>query len=384
MAVPLTYDQWLRTLQQVPQGMVKPISAVDPNYASWERHLQVHINNILKATIADTATRFAFIGRDAMNVWSRAFKYFSFSPEDNYEKLEFLGDAVLKGIFPKYLLQVLPDLDEAAYSNLNTYYMSKIRQALLADDLGLPIYLLVPGLNGDIIDKLKTDVFESFFGALETVAEMVQPGTGFFRAYNMLIYLFRNIPLTANRAHYAAPRTAVEQTFSRLGLGKPDLTTNIGAFDVAATVTINQRQEQFLASRGIYLSSLILARIVAPTEKEAISESFRIARDTLFDAGATTEWVDEQHRLQDLNLDLVRPWLPAATARATQEGLSHFRFAVPSKTETKTGAVVILIANGANGKARILGTTYEPTNNLRQRDWHLAYARLMQAYAEGQ
>lgn len=106
--------------------------------------------NSLKNLI-DVATReFNFLGNrreevinsifndfESKQVWLKAFTSDSYDNTNNYQLLETLGDAILKGHFVEYLIDVLKDANSAQITEQLNHHMSGQLQAKLFDQLNL-------------------------------------------------------------------------------------------------------------------------------------------------------------------------------------------------------------------------------------------------------
>ena len=88
----------------------------------------------------------------------------------SYERLEYLGDRVLKLSISMYLFYRYPTQDEGFMTRLQTKLEDKSNLAALSRELGLHKYFIISKqievLNGRNLDKLHEDIFESFIGAL--------------------------------------------------------------------------------------------------------------------------------------------------------------------------------------------------------------------------
>lgn len=128
---------------------------------------------------------FSIIPNDT-HLYSLAFLHESYSHEHGisecYERLEFLGDAVLDLVVSEFLYKMDPDLNEGKLTRMRSNFVCK--QALHAYSLewGLDQYLKL-GVGVELtrreVDSVVGDVFESFIGALyldqglETVKEFL-------------------------------------------------------------------------------------------------------------------------------------------------------------------------------------------------------------------
>jgi dsRNA-specific ribonuclease len=186
---------------------------------SYHMRLQIFLNKLLSVLFQDQAKRNLYLTDDAMKIWKEAFTHEAASPGSNYERLEFLGDAILKAVFPKYLTKRFPNRSESEYTNLNKVYMSKPKQAELSRSLQFDKYIVSLTELSEADYNLVSDVFESFFGALDQVSDLVHPGLGLNNCYNMIHFIFKNIKINVANDTLSDPITRLNQIFSRFNLG---------------------------------------------------------------------------------------------------------------------------------------------------------------------
>ena len=90
--------------------------------------------------------------------------------DDSYERLEYLGDRVLKLIVSFYLFKRYPKQDEGFMTRLQTKIEDKTNLALMAKEIGLGKHFIISkqieSMNGRNLEKIHEDVFEAFLGAL--------------------------------------------------------------------------------------------------------------------------------------------------------------------------------------------------------------------------
>ncbi len=107
------------------------------------------------------------------HLYELAFLHESYSNENDicgcYERLEFLGDAILDLIVSEFLYNMNPELTEGELTRIRSNYVC--RQALYAYsvELGLDQYIKLGAgleLTKREIESVISDVFESFIGAL--------------------------------------------------------------------------------------------------------------------------------------------------------------------------------------------------------------------------
>lgn len=201
------------------------ISQVDED-TQWLQSLQSFLNKTLQIILPDKAKRFRLLDAESMKIWAKAFTHETVDYNDNYEELETLGDKMTGAAFTKYLLNKYPYLKKSHLTQLNAKYMDVTYNNFLARKLGFGPYIRVV-TGASKIFNIEADVFESFFGALSTIADDKIEGTGFVLCYNMIIYLFKDVKMNIDRAESSA-KNQVQQIFTRFDLDAPkeDFTDN--------------------------------------------------------------------------------------------------------------------------------------------------------------
>ncbi|MEE3342681.1 MAG: ribonuclease III [Bacilli bacterium] len=109
------------------------------------------------------------IKTDNEKLYETAFTHTSFSNEhedvDNYERLEFLGDAVLELIISDYLFNE-KHLEEGTMTKMRSSYVCEEACATYADDLEFSKYIRLGSGEIEANETIMADVFESFIGAM--------------------------------------------------------------------------------------------------------------------------------------------------------------------------------------------------------------------------
>lgn len=107
------------------------------------------------------------------DLYKLAFLHQSYSNENNlsdcYERLEFLGDAVLDLVVSEYLYNLNSELTEGQLTRIRANYVCKKALYTYSIELGLDKYIkLGEGveLTSREVNSITSDVFESFIGAL--------------------------------------------------------------------------------------------------------------------------------------------------------------------------------------------------------------------------
>lgn len=90
--------------------------------------------------------------------------------EMSYERLEFLGDAILGMVIARYLYERYPDQPEGFLSKLRTKLVNGKMLGFLADKIGLPKFAIlskqIEDIGGRKNYKIMEDIFEAFIGAI--------------------------------------------------------------------------------------------------------------------------------------------------------------------------------------------------------------------------
>lgn len=110
-----------------------------------------------------------------IDIFKQAFTHPSYANENklknhDYERLEFLGDAVLQYHVSRYIFDLYPDLPEGRLTKLRSKLVREESLARFARelDLGPLIYLGAGEINngGRDRDSVLADIFEAFMGAI--------------------------------------------------------------------------------------------------------------------------------------------------------------------------------------------------------------------------
>mgnify|MGYP001779725342 FL=1 len=110
-----------------------------------------------------------------IEIFKQAFTHTSYANENklknhDYERLEFLGDAVLQYHVSRYLFDLYPTMPEGRLTKLRSKLVREESLARFARelDLGAYIYLGAGEINngGRDRDSVLADIFEAFMGAI--------------------------------------------------------------------------------------------------------------------------------------------------------------------------------------------------------------------------
>ncbi len=108
-----------------------------------------------------------------LHLYELAFIHESYSNENNisecYERLEFLGDAVLDLVVSEFLYNMDSNLTEGQLTRIRSNYVCKKALYIYSMEIGLDKYIKLGSdlnLSRREIDSIISDVFESFIGAI--------------------------------------------------------------------------------------------------------------------------------------------------------------------------------------------------------------------------
>ena len=106
--------------------------------------------------------------------------------DKSYERLEFLGDAVIENIIVSYLYKRFPDSNEGFLSTMKTNLVNRITLGQLAKVIGLHEFLIIGKTldelqNAREEDKILCDIFEAFIAAI--YLDFNQDKHGFLKSF---------------------------------------------------------------------------------------------------------------------------------------------------------------------------------------------------------
>ena len=108
-----------------------------------------------------------------INLYVQGCTHMSYANEhqsNNYERLEFLGDAILDFLVGEYLYKNYPNMPEGKLSKFRAQYVCQEANTIYTNELGLNECLLLGKGEADHGGKNKPsilgDIFESFLGAM--------------------------------------------------------------------------------------------------------------------------------------------------------------------------------------------------------------------------
>jgi len=365
----------------------------------WLHNLSLHLNNILQQVkpLDNPEIRNLFFQSSSLKIWIKAFTHLSYYADGshNYEDLEYKGDLVLKSTFGMYLMKRFPHYHKDQYTSLDHGYMSQLRQAMLCDYLGLSSFIRT--LHTNVVTSVKTDVFESFFGAVQEIAEHVAPEDQKFSfsmtvSWNLLNHIFRTLEIDTKYAKNA-PRTLLEQICTRFSTDKPisnrheDSDDRYFKTNIFLTKNLLKIFNNYRPNGYVENNELLLGSGKGVTTGESIENAYYNALDNLklrYDMDT-----DKSIKIKfesEMNNPLYEGMYARALLKVKNAGFSSFNFVVLKKskddskkdTEENYGIVVQMIAYRENGTSLLLKSII---NNNREDSRHsYAQKRILEEY----
>jgi dsRNA-specific ribonuclease len=320
----------------------------------WSQALKKHLNFLLKNIIPDNIERNRYFSDEYMKIWEKAFTHESANPNanSNYEDIEYLGDAVLKCEFPKYLIATFPTLHKRDYTELTRVYQSKTEQAKYANFMKLGKYVLsVSGPSNSVLG----DLYESFFGALSTISDKISRGYGSINCYNMIVYLYKNTEMKWVEKT-GAIKTQVQQIFTRFALPIPEDTEEYDNVKSLYTrhIILSPRHLAFLKNYDVDLPQMKIGVGVGRTKEAAENNAYTAALAYLNSFGITTEWATTARQIADFYTPEISPYNDRLDDKLVKNGYTFKYFAAAANTRVKTGETIELIGVHADSTKDIL------------------------------
>ena len=248
-----------------------------------------------------------YFSKDYEKLWKKCFTHISKDDVVNYERVEFLGDALLGFIFPLYLHQhkdYKNAFSEGEKTELKRVYMSKHKQPDLARKLGINKLLIYNSVLGDYmtdINSILEDIYESFFATLYEIAENNKRGTGINVTYKMLEYNLKDIDIIKEEGK-GGSKNRVDQTFQIIAsFSRPaDRLTYKDDDDMYVfKLSVPAKAKQILRDNNILLPEII-GEAKSKTKKEAKNKAYDDALNTILEFG-----LDKDKALEIKSLTLL-------------------------------------------------------------------------------
>jgi len=321
--------------------------------------------------------------------WNPAFTHVTANPSNgkNNEVLENVGDSILDGQFTIFLTRRLPEGSELMFTELGNTYTGNEYLAGRCDELGLASILLTQGVP-EPTEGMKADVVEAFIGALVMSGNALADGLGSALAYEFVVYMFKDVQIDVLKGE-GAPRTKVEQIFTRFGYNPPPVEYTKQAGVGTASVYLLGDHINFLQTAQFNIPSsnkLLIGSSQDKDKDKAKTKAFESALRYLRERGVTPAWAEDLKNAKEMSAPEVRRYLPAALKRAGDAGFVSMYFSAPGKASTEEGFTILLVGVLEDGTRDTLHAkyfTYSENRRSDSKERELARAVVIREYAEG-
>lgn len=319
----------------------------------WEKKLIYFLKNFLKEFVIPSYLD-NYFDPEIIKIFIKAFTHESFDLEENYEKLEFIGDGMLSSAVKLYLFQVYPYYSEIELTRIYQNVTSNKVYLSISRNLGLSEFLRISPCAKDIsIGRVEEDIFESFVGALTLSSEMIKRGLSFVTVYNFILKVFNKFKIIEQLEEEISAVQQIFSRFSSLGIKPPEEIIieeeidNVKYYDIE--LRLNENEIKFLMSKGIKNVPTILAHTKDRSKRKAKSEAYKIAFKKLKDINVTTEWAEKEKKLLEFSFQEVKDYKDRLFKKLEGK-YDLFYFFVPKKLRTTEGILVMLIGEKNNKK----------------------------------
>lgn len=246
--VKLGLSDWGKMTQSIP--VFEPIISMDRMIditsnvqvsSMWIDNLKILLSHVLPHFLGSGTDALLehFLSDEAMIVWTRAFIHRTYNKIYSYEGIETLGDAVLKLQFMIYMRTKYPRLTETELSEYSNQYLSIHHQNYISDDLKLSYFLLADRTVVKDSNKTKTDLMESFVGAMFEIAQNINPSLSYIVTQNFVNLMGEQFSFY-KRMSYGMPKHKIKQLLEAFQFNN---NPNSHDFDVEYQVTGNNGRD---------------------------------------------------------------------------------------------------------------------------------------------
>lgn len=230
----LELSEWGQLCQSIPKTPIvdnvlntEGILSKPELSKAWLDSLRDHLSHILTGVIGTDEYNHILLSDENMSIWTRGFIHETFNYTTNYEGLEFFGDKICSTKFATYMYSKYPRMRANEYTEYLNQYLSRNHQWYLSDDLRLKDFVIADRSILTMTVKYKTDLFESFIGALFMTCQQVSISFAEMVTMNIFTLIGEQFPFEKKMV-YGLEKHRVYQIFDSLGfpIGGNDLAFN--------------------------------------------------------------------------------------------------------------------------------------------------------------
>lgn len=319
-------------------------------YNYLKRLVSLCIPNDISDAEKELMTNVVLNNNTINNEWRNCFTYKlkNLNPGKNYEVYEKMGDKILEYCLILYSRKKYPNISESEITNIRKAVLSKPKQGLIAGYMEFYKWIDLPE---ELRESVATgeDIFEAFFGAIDTICNKKKMGLSVKLVYTFLENFYEGYtfidelkidnptflqqlfdPLSVNKRSdkkpyflMKRPNNMDSKTWSKvIGATKEIISSEDMDYDILdqdpgkkeptlvkkenkidnreeVTWTLTPYGASILKSYGIKIKAGVLGRGLKPTKNEAKNEASDRAADALAEKGVTIEWRD---KIKEMNL----------------------------------------------------------------------------------
>jgi len=150
-----------------------------------------------------------------MKYWSEAFTHETYDLEFNYERLETLGDSIIQQAFIRYVYYSIPSATPQMISDLSTTYLEKSSLSKHSREMKLYHYARFLEIQPSET-SISEDLFESFFGALDSVTSIIDSGLSGSMAFQFYSFMLKDVNLE-EKSGPSSLKTTLNQRLHKFG-----------------------------------------------------------------------------------------------------------------------------------------------------------------------
>lgn len=363
-------------------SLPSPSAGIAPLSDQWKREFREYVRAFLSAKkdgnpiIPDEYVN-KMVDGPLMDIWTKAVISETYDVNDNYETLEAIGDSLLEYSFKKYLTIREPGIAPSLVSEYKSRYMSKEFQGKWAEQINLHKWLVTGEVPVTV--AMYTDVFESFFGALDKVSDTIKFGLGTVSSYNYIVILFQDVEFD-EMMRYGTYKTIAVQNYSQL-FKWDEFHPNNKIKTKGISDTVARRGNKYVAHINLSSQALVFMRDIGrsvsnpfvkawgDTDNEARDRAYEFAVKKLIALGVNQNYIDRYRSIRPF-VDFDPNLVVKAKQRSGSELLS---FKVINKASTKNLYVVQFLATMGDGSLKLLSTGFGTTDTHAKNNAFLHY-----------
>lgn len=323
----------------------------------WFAKFKDFIGSLLNEVITDKKIVSNMTSSELMPIWIKAFTHDSYSIEDNYELLEFIGDRNLEVSFITYVVKHVKGVTEKIATQLKRAYMSEGEhgfQSKTAKSMHFDQYIRYIGPK--LGHKILEDVFESFFGALYQIGNKVQIGLGDTLCNSFLeMIMDKNGGIDIALAREVS-KTLVNERFRSLKWG------HIAKTDVEQVFNAGVAEIKIYPTRNCILWLQEHKKPVPKVLAEGSGQNIKIAEEQAYKK--ILVWMDENNYAVDKAASIrqyrdkhIQPFIAKVEAFVRVNGYVEYKIYASKENSVPNSVVVGFYLVDKHGKDELLVST---------------------------